>query len=150
MPLRTLLHERDRDVLRARLARLAPGSRPSWGSLDAHRMLCHIADALRLATGEVVAASLGKRAFQRFPLKHLLLHLLPIPRNVRTVPELLVAQPADFDDDRQRVIALLLRIGAGPTTGPGPEHPLFGLLSRAQWCRLAYRHVDHHLRQFGV
>jgi hypothetical protein len=34
--------------------------------------------------------------------------------------------------------------------GDWPPHPILGRLSRGQWMRWGYRHMDHHLRQFGV
>jgi hypothetical protein len=42
------------------------------------------------------------------------------------------------------------RFATGPRARTWPEHPAFGRLSASQWGVLAHRHVDHHLRQFGV
>jgi hypothetical protein len=92
----------------------------------------------------------GRRAFQVFPLKHLLIYALPWPKGAPTAPELLAGTPGEFAADRDALCALLARVGNGPRDGMGPQHPLFGPLSYREWGTLVYRHVDHHLKQFGA
>ena len=104
-----------------------------------------------MALGELPVKPSGKRVFQVFPLKHLLLYLAPFPKGAPTAPELLQGVPSDdFETDKARLGELLTRIAHGPHEGPGPAHPLFGALSRQEWGVATYKHTDHHLRQFGV
>lgn len=85
-----------------------------------------------------------------FPLKHLILYVLPFPKGAPTAPELLVAEPGPVAAGQTSLQELLERVGAGPAKGLGPVHPLFGQISRQEWGVLMHKHVDHHLRQFGV
>ena len=72
----------------------------------------------------------------------------PIPKGkVRTVPEMLLAKPATWQDDLDAVGELMARDAA---EGATPPHPSFGPLSHREWCILAAKHIDHHLRQFGL
>jgi hypothetical protein len=67
-----------------------------------------------------------------------------------TAPELLVRAPREWANDIADVQDLLARAGSARTTATWPEHPAFGKLSKRAWGVLIYRHMDHHLRQFGA
>ena len=147
----TLLDAADRDAILRRLAALTPTSPRRWGSMSVGDMLCHLYESTRMALGELPVKSKGARAFQVFPLKHLLLYVVPFPKGAPTAPELLQGVPGDdFEADKARLGEVLTRIGLCPHEGPGPEHPLFGPLSRQEWGAATYKHTDHHLRQFGL
>jgi hypothetical protein len=113
-------------------------------------MLQHLRLSAQMAVGELKLASSNKRAFQVFPLKHLILYVLPFPKGAPTAPGLLPGAAASLEEERESLLALLERIGAGPGDGTGPDHPLFGPLSRREWGAVTYKHVDHHLKQFGA
>jgi hypothetical protein len=147
----TLLDAADREAILRRLAALTPTSPRQWGRLSVNGMLCHLRESARMALGELPVEPRGKRAFQVFPLKHLLLYVVPFPKGAPTAPELLRGVPGDdFEAEKARLVELLTRIGLGPHEGPGPVHPLFGPLSKQEWGAATYKHTDHHLRQFGV
>jgi Protein of unknown function (DUF1569) len=118
--------------------------------MDAKAMLTHLRQSALMALGELPVACKGKRAFQVFPIKHLILHVAPFPKGAPTAPELLVPDAASVDAIRSELVSLVERIGAGPREGDGPVHPLFGRLSFREWGVATYKHTDHHLRQFGV
>ncbi len=42
------------------------------------------------------------------------------------------------------------RCGQQDAQGDWPKHPLFGPLSGEEWGALSWKHLDYHLRQFGV
>lgn len=141
-----------RAALAERLRRLAPDARPRWGTLDAPRMLAHLIDALRIGYGEhepgtpdppaprFFATALGRWLVIDAPL--------PWPKGkAKSPPEWFATAPGDFDADRERLIAELERFDE-PRERWGAS-PIFGALSPAQWGRLSWRHIDHHLRQFG-
>ena len=145
----TFLDDHDRAQLMARLGALTPGSQPRWGKFTVVGMLCHLRESARMASGELPVPDSGKKAFQMFPLKHLILHVFPFPKGAPTSPMLLASSHEEFDEAmRQLNTALDGFLNAkGETT---PRHPLFGPLTRKEWGALAYKHTDHHLRQFGV
>jgi hypothetical protein len=145
----TLRKQKTRNDLIRRLRALTPESRPQWGKLDAPRLLSHLADTLAMALGDLPTQPAGRKAFQRFPLKHLILYVLPFPKDVPTAPELLSSRPGDFAADRQRVIDSMDRLAAAPQ-GMGPVHPFFGPLTNEEWNALQGKHLRHHLKQFGL
>jgi hypothetical protein len=88
--------------------------------------------------------------FHVFPFKHLLLYVVPFPKGAPTAPKLKPAAAASIEEERAALLELIERIGTGPRDGTGPDHPLFGPLSRREWGVVTYKHADHHLKQFGA
>jgi hypothetical protein len=113
-------------------------------------MLQHLHLAARMAVGDLAIPSANKRVFQVFPVKHLILYVLPFPKGAPTAPALKPSAEISFEDECAAVLEFLERIGTGPRDGGGPTHPLFGPLTRREWGVVTYKHTDHHLRQFGV
>ena len=144
----SILNEADRTAIRERLAGVTADSAPRWGRFDAAGMLNHLRRSARMALGDLPVACKGKRAFQVFPLKHLILHVVPFPKGAPTAPELLSPDVAPVDALRAELLSLVERIAAGPREGDGPVHPLMGRLSYREWGVATYKHMDHHLRQF--
>src|SRR4029453_17376602 len=129
---------------------LSVSSTGGWGSMDVTAMLKHLRLSAQMTVGELAVPSANKRVFQVFPLKHLILYVFPFPKGAPTAPALLPGAAASFEEERAAVLALLDRVGAGPREGAGPAHPLFGPLSWREWGTATYKHVDHHLKQFGA
>ena len=148
--MRTILNEADRAAIRQRIGYVTSASVPRWGRMDAKAMLTHLRLSALMALGELPVACKSKRVFQVFPVKHLILHVVPFPKGAPTAPELLVPDAAPVEAIRSELVSLVERIGAGPCEGDGPVHPLFGRLSLREWGVATYKHVDHHLRQFGA
>ena len=146
----SILNESDRAAICSRVRSLSASSTARWGRMNVTGMLQHLRLSARMAVGELEVASKNKRVFQVFPLKHLILYVLPFPKGAPTAPELLSGAGASVEEERAAVLALLDRIGTGPRDGIGPAHPLFGSLSWSEWGSVTYKHVDHHLKQFGA
>jgi len=147
----SILNDNDLMAILQRIGAVRSTSTPRWGRMDAKAMLTHLRDSARMALGELPVEGKGKRAFQVFPIKHLILYVAPFPKSAPTAPELLVPdEAASVDGIRSELVSLIERIGAGPREGYGPVHPLFGRLSFREWGVATYKHTDHHLRQFGV
>ena len=148
--MRTILNESDRSAIGTRLRSLSDSSTARWGQMNVTEMLHHLQLSALMTVGELEVMPKNKRVFQVFPLKHLILYVLPFPKGAPTAPELRQDASASFEEERAAVLALLDRIGAGPQEGTGPAHPLFGPLSWREWGAATYKHVDHHLKQFGA
>jgi hypothetical protein len=139
---------------RARLAdrvrALTVDATPRWGRMNAAQMLAHCADALRNATGELPIASVPVPLARTRLVQWLMIDVIPFPKGAPTARELRSRAPASIAQERDALLALLERFA--PENGPvsWAPHPLFGTLTPAQWGRLAHKHLDHHLRQFGV
>jgi hypothetical protein len=120
--------------------------------MSAHQMVCHVADALRLITGQKPAGR-EPRLHERTLLKWVVLYVpLRWPAGILTSPGLDQDQggtrPVAFAADVAEVEALLERVLQSP--GDRLTHPVFGLMTHGAWLRWAYLHTDHHLRQFGA
>ncbi len=148
MPIQTLLNEDDRVALVERLRRLHPQAKAAWGSLDAPRMLCHVADQMRVALGDL--DSVPRHSFlTRTLVKLVVVHtrLEPPRGKIQTAPEMLISKPGAWESDLASCEQLAARVGAG---GARATHPTFGPLTAEEWGKLCWKHLDHHLRQFDV
>ena len=133
-----------------RAGRLRPETAALWGRMTCPQMLAHVNDALRMALGELPTEP-RKLAMRHFPLKQFIVYLMPMPHGVPTARELVSRiDHAQFAQEAEAFAAQLERFAERPADAPMPAHPAFGPLSRRAWGVLAYRHCDHHLRQFAV
>ena len=146
----SILNETDRADITSRVRSLSSSSTRRWGTLEVTGMLKHLHLAALMALGEMQVPSANKRVFHVFPLKHLLLYVVPFPKGAPTAPKLKPEAAASIEEERAAVLELLERIGTGPRDGAGPDHPLFGPLTRREWGVVTYKHTDHHLKQFGA
>lgn len=113
-------------------------------------MLAHCSAWMDIAAGESrPARSLLGRVVGRFA-KASILGERPPARNMPTMKSLVVNDERDFTVERQNLLARIDRFAAGGpeqcTTNP---HSFFGPLTPEEWALLGYKHLDHHLRQFG-
>jgi hypothetical protein len=75
----------------------------------------------------------------------------PLKRNTPTAKSLVVANERDLGAERQRLCVLIDRFSEGGQQGCTKHaHTFFGHLTPEEWAGLMYKHLDHHLRQFGV
>ncbi len=84
------------------------------------------------------------------PLKQLIIYGPPFPKNSPTAPELILRQAEDWDGECETLRKTMEAFAARPESRRLPIHPAFGKLSRQTWGALSYKHIDHHLKQFGV
>ena len=146
------LHDRDaRDAMLFRLASLQPGATRLWGKMDSAQMLAHLVIAMECATGERASEqSLLGKIVTPF-IRTLVFGPRPFAKNGPTDPSYVVAGAREFESEKARLTRLIERFGErGPLGAAGQVHPFFGRLSAEQWGRLTWKHVDHHLRQFGA
>lgn len=137
-----------REELLVRLDRLRPDARPAWGRMDAPRMVAHLTEAMRMAEGEL-RIRLRPLPFRPF-VRWLLLYVLPFPKGAPTARELLARIPDSWEEDKARLRTAIAAVRAPAPGAPLAQHPLFGDMSAKDWGVLIWKHVDHHLRQFGV
>lgn len=141
------------EELVSRVQKIRPESKRQWGSMTCDEMLCHLADSFRIVMGEKPVAMVPANRFTRRMMRFIALHVpLPWPRGIRTVPEVDPrrngTRPSTFEADRQGLLTLLHRFAANDARYA--QHPMFGSMSRQDWMIWGYRHMDHHLRQFGA
>jgi hypothetical protein len=150
----TLADPSDTSVLLERLERLRPDTQRRWGRMSAHQVVCHLADAFKAVMGVRSTsrrASLLNRTVIRFIARHT---PLDWPKGVPTMPEVDQehggTKPAEFAADVRELRGLVERFAAVPRDFEWERHPIFGRLTEREWLHWGYRHMDHHLRQFGL
>jgi hypothetical protein len=138
-----------RAALVSRARTLTPQHTAKWGKFSAAGMLAHLNEATRMATGELPVFTKGPVLLRFPPMRYLIIHHLPMPRSAPTAPELLVRSTgAEFGCELQTFEETFARLDG--TSHALVPHPAFGALSHASWGVLIHKHIDHHLRQFGV
>jgi hypothetical protein len=133
-----------------RIEQLRPTSQRQWGKMDVAQMIGHCSAALEMASGKFVAKRtlLGRIVGSR--VRHVLTDDSPFPRNSPSVKELRVGT-CDFAQEHERLKECVRQFHEGGekrcTTHP---HPFFGHITPLEWSTGMYKHLDHHLKQFGV
>ena len=152
--MKTLQNSRDKQQIISRLGAVRPTSSRLWGKMSAHQMVCHLSDGFRMYMG-LKPANPARLPYPRSVLKWVALWApLPWPKGFKTVRE--VDQqaggtpPEEFDKDMRELQNLVNRFTQQPRDFQWQPHPQFGHMSDREWMRLAYLHMDHHLRQFSV
>lgn len=141
----------DRARISSRLTALRPQAERLWGKMDPAQMLTHCAVAIELpmANPERKQLLIGK-LFAPF-VRRKYLGDAPFPKNSPTDPDFVVAEPRDFATEMARLQAALVRfVDRGSERAGESVHTFFGRLTGEEWGRLVYKHLDHHLRQFGA
>lgn len=134
-----------------RLGKLTPNTQRQWGKMSPAQMMEHSARALEMATGQkpMHQAFLGKAIGWIF--KGGFISEKPFPKNSPTGPTLIIKDEPDFELTRAKLKGLITDFhGLGSDGTDGNIHGFFGPLNGKQWGETQYKHVDHHLRQFGV
>ena len=152
--MKTLARPRDKAEILRRLKTVRPDSVARWGRMSAHGMVCHLADAFRMGTGDKPSNAVGG-VFHRTMLKWVVLYApLSWPRGIVTTAEIDQdrggTKPVDFGSDMAALEGLIERVTEQPRSFQWWAHPIFGSMSERAWLRWGYLHVDHHLRQFGA
>mgnify|MGYP002622777048 CR=1 FL=1 len=135
-----------------RIQALEPDQSPRWGKMNVAQMLAHCSVPYEMVLedrhprpGPLL------RLFLRLFVKRSVTNRKPYRRNLPTTPAFRVPAEQDFHRERERLIAYLEQVEAlGADHFHGREHPSFGPLTRDEWSNLFYKHLDHHLTQFGV
>lgn len=142
------------EKLTRRINQLKAASQPKWGKMTVTQMMAHCSTALQMAFGDIpvkVTFSPLAAAFARFAF----ITLLPFPKGkTPTAPELDAAKGLkytdDFEAEKSKLIDQLRRMNNAPANHEFAMHPIFRKMSRKSWGQLIYKHLNHHLEQFGV
>jgi hypothetical protein len=120
--------------------------------MNGAQMLAHCSVTFENYFGERKAKRvLAGILFGRLAKKRALGSDKPFGRNLPTAKEYKMSEECDFQNEKTRLTNLVHRFSVlGAAVDPSPVHPFFGKLTANEWATLAYKHLDHHLRQFGV
>ena len=144
------------EALIARLGRLSADDAPEWGSMTAAQMLAHCSKPYESVYEAAYTEAYPRpnailRVVLRLLAKPIVVGPRPYRRNMRTAPAFLVEGDRDFGAERDRLVGYIERTQAlGADHFDGLESHSFGPLTEAEWSQLFWKHLDHHLTQFGV
>jgi len=149
----SLFDTQKREVIIQRIGHLYPDAPAQWGKMNPNQAVCHLTDQLRGAMGELEWKDQNS-FIKKTLVKWLAVYVISVPKNVPTMPEADQqkdgTKPTDFESDRTMLIAYIEKFAATPNDFQWSPHAAFGKMNRNQWNRLTYKHLDHHLKQFGV
>jgi hypothetical protein len=141
----------DTEEILNRIERLTPETQRLWGKMDVAQMMAHCSILLRIARGldkpqrRLLGILLG------WAVKDSFFGEKAFPKNSPTDKTFIVAHKKTFEDEKQKLIEHIKAFSQGGaaacTTHP---NPYFGKLTPEEWAKGQYKHVDHHLKQFGV
>ena len=150
--MKTLWHPQTRIAISARINRLTPDTPALWGRMNADEMVAHCTRGMRMGLGELETHT-RNTILRYWPLKHVFIYCLPFPKAKAKAPRELVTRGTsvgEWSSSIAELHATLDRFAAREGETKWPEHPVFGPLTARAWGALGWRHLDHHLRQFGV
>ncbi|MEP6763197.1 MAG: DUF1569 domain-containing protein [Gemmatimonadaceae bacterium] len=150
--MKTLFQPERVSEIKARLAKLQPTSERQWGKMNAPQMLAHTSMGVQMATGELKLPRVMIGRVLGPVIKSLALKDdEPMRKNSPTVPAIVVSDERDLEVERAKLLKLIDQlVAAGSNKCTTHPHSFFGKLTGEQWGILMYKHLDHHLRQFGV
>jgi hypothetical protein len=149
--MKNLFQQEGVDDVISRLDRLQPAFQRQWGKMDVAQMMAHCSAALDMASGRLNRPRvLIGRLIGSF-VKPIYSNEKPFSRNSPTDKKLVVADQRDFLREREQLRQKIRRFHeGGEAQCTRHPHPFFGALTPQEWSRGMYKHLDHHLRQFGA
>lgn len=140
------------DSVIQRINLLTPEKQPQWGKMNASQMLAHCSVAYEMIyeNKHPKPSFVMKFVLRKF-VKKSVTNDVPYARNLRTAPQFLVSNIKDFAKEKIRLIQYLQQTQQlGGAHFHNLESHSFGPLTQEEWNNMLYKHLDHHLRQFGV
>ena len=149
--MKTLYDPATADEIKSRIAKLTPESPRQWGKMTAPQALAHCAIALQAPLGDTAPSRVMIGRLIGWMFKPVFTNEKEFGKNAPTHPSYIVTSPCDLDRERARLSALIDRfVAMGPEACSKHPHSFFGKLAGAEWGIGMYKHLHHHLRQFGV
>ena len=145
----SIFNKADNDLIIARINNLTPESQALWGKMRVDQMLKHTEAAVAVAFGEkdlkvnFLMKLLGKM------LKNKVFNS-DFKTNSPTAAEFIFTSTYDFEISKAALIEKFSRFANGEQSITLTVHPFWGKMTSEDWSTLMWKHMDHHLRQFGV
>jgi hypothetical protein len=145
--MKSMFDQSTREELISRINLLDENSTAKWGKMSVYQMIkhCTLWEEMLLGKKQYRQSFLG-RLFGKIALKNMLKDE-PIKPNLPTVPSFKIKDNGDVAKAKATWISLIAEHGKGENAGF--VHPFFGKLTAEQAGRIAYKHIDHHLKQFN-
>lgn len=137
--------------IKTRIQNLKSTSTPEWGKMDVAQMLAHCRKSFKIALSKEKLPRTFIGIFIGPLFKKQLYNDKPWKRNLPTAPFLKVVDQRDFEVEKEGLLKSVDEFyNAGPDGIYKYAHPVFGKFTPEQWGQSMYKHLNHHLDQFGV
>jgi hypothetical protein len=147
-----LFKEADASRIIQRIEKLNPGSKAVWGKMNVSQMLAHCGTAMETVTGQrkIKRVAFFGRIIGTL-LKPGILSEKPFSKSSPTDKSYIISGDVNFAEEKAKLTSLIKQFSAGGPSKCTPHpHAFFGKFTPEQWARFEWKHLDHHLRQFGV
>ena len=131
------------------MATLNENSERKWGKMSIAQMAWHCKYPLKLAIENKENNFKGNWLIKTF-FKKSLYNDKPFRKNLPTAPQLKAKEPKDFITEFNDLTNLVDEFQKLKNRDLWYPHPTFGSFTKEQWGKIQYKHLDHHLKQFGV
>lgn len=151
MQVKNLFNKEAYDEMLLRLNKLTPGSQRQWGKMNVSQMLAHCKAAFRVPLTDKPLPKLFPLNLIGWMFKNKLHNDTPWKPGLPTSPEFKIKDERDFETEKKGLLELVNKFHTVGPTGAGKyPHPVFGKFTPEQWGKAMWKHLDHHMRQFGV
>jgi hypothetical protein len=141
------------DEIIARINILTPESKALRGKMSVAQMLAHCCVSFEYGFEPEKHKRPNRLMRQIITLfaKNMVVSDTPFPKNGRTSPDMIITDERNFATEQARLVNFVSKVQVqGADVYDGLESHAFGKLTRQEWSNLFYKHLDHHLKQFGV
>lgn len=147
----SIFHPEGNQKIIERINSLTPITHNEWGTMNVSQMLVHCQMPIKVAFGEMqIKAGFLTSFFAKF-MKKSFTGEAPLRRDLPTAKEFIVKGHPDFEKSKRSLILMIAKFSEeGSTSIKNKKHPFFGELNDDEWGHLHWKHLDHHLKQFGV
>lgn len=135
-----------------RINKLSTESKGLWGKMNVAQMLAHCNVTYDLVYTDKYPKPTGFKKFMiKLFAKKVVTGPKPYKRNMRTAPVFLITDEREFQIEKDLLVKNVLKTQElGAAHFNNKESHAFGPLTTNEWNTLFYKHLDHHLQQFGV
>lgn len=135
-----------------RINSLTNASQSQWGKMNVSQMYAHCQVPLKVAYGDVkLKRGLIAVLFGAMIKKKLVKNEKPFDKNLPTDKSFIVVDQREFESEKNKLTDLVKKFEqVGPNGITKDTHPFFGKMTAAEWDIIQWKHLDHHLRQFGA
>ncbi|NDV16464.1 DUF1569 domain-containing protein [Muricauda sp. TY007] len=136
----------------SRIDQLSESSKRQWGKMEVGQMLHHCQYPLKISLGRhnpnnkpnFILKVMGKFFKKSLYNDKLWRKGLPTAKGLKVVDD------KNFDEEKKVLVGLINDFHKEKGKKEWDPHPVFGTFTPKQWGQMQYKHLDHHLRQFGV
>ncbi len=136
----------------ARINTLTNETQALWGKMHVAQMLAHCSVSYEtIYTNKHPKPNVFVKFILKKFVKKYVVNEKPYKKSSQTAPYFIIADERDFDTEKKKLIDYILKTQElGEKAFEGKESVSFGPMPKNEWNNMLYKHLDHHLSQFGV